>query len=275
MTVLVTGGTGQLGRQVVDALLDAGHQVRAIVREPEPGLPAGVDLFHGDLADPNALAQAGTGTDAVFLLAGYTDEREALRRLAAAGTGQVILLSSGCVEGGNLDNSMVRSNAAAEIAVRDSDLSWTVLRPSGFMSNTLQWVDQLKQGDTVREPFPDVAVAMIDPTNIAAVVPAVLGPGHHGHSYRLTGPEPLRPADRVRLLGDVLGRNLRYRPESDDDAHSRMSETMPPQLVDAFFRFYRDGEYDDSHVTPIAADLLGRPPADFTAWAARHHTDFT
>lgn len=274
MNVLVTGSTGQLGRQVVDALLEAGHHVRALTRQSDPGLPEGVDVHVGDLSEPSVLAEAGADMDAVFLLAGYTDEAEALRRLAAAGVGRVLLLSSGCVEGGNLDNYMTRFNTAAEIAVRDGELAWTVLRPSGFMSNTLQWVDQLKAGDRVREPFPGVAVAMVDPADVAAVVPVVLSADHAGRTYRLTGPEPLRPADRVRVLGEALGRTLRYEPESDDDAHARMSDGMPPRLVDAFFRFYRDGEYDDSHVTSTTSDLLGRPPADFAGWAARHRADF-
>lgn len=270
MKVLVTGATGQLGREVVDALLSAGHQVRAVARRPDPGLPAGVEVHQGDLTDPAAVSEAAAGTEAVFLLAGYTDEPEALRRLAAAGTHQVVLLSSGCVAGGNLDNAMVRFNTAAEIAVRDSELAWTVLRPSGFMSNTLQWVDQLARGTVVVEPFPEVAVAMIDPADIAAAVPVVLDPAHHGHTYRLTGPEPLRPADRVRLLGEALGRPLEYRPESDQDARVRMADAMPERLVDAFFRFYAGGEYDDSQPTRTTADLLGRPPGTFAEWARRH-----
>lgn len=274
MNVLVTGSTGQLGGEVVSALAEAGHHVRALTRQSDPDLPAGVEGHHGDLADPAVLADAGAGMDAVFLLAGYTDEPAALRQLAVAGTGHVVLLSSGCVEGGNVDNAMVRFNTAAEIAVRDSDLAWTVLRPSGFMTNTLQWVDQLHQGDRVREPFPEVAVAMIDPADIAAAVPAVLSAEHHGRTYRLTGPEAIRPADRVRLLGEALGRPLHYQPESNEDAHARMSAAMPDRLVDAFFRFYRDGEYDDSRVTSTTADLLGRPATDFSAWAVRHQADF-
>ena len=44
----------------------------------------------------------------------------------------------------------------SEAAVRDPALSWTVLRPSGFMSNALRWLPQLRAGDTVREPFADL-----------------------------------------------------------------------------------------------------------------------
>jgi uncharacterized protein YbjT (DUF2867 family) len=65
-------------------------------------------------------------------------------------------------------------------------------------------------GDEVRAAFPDVAAAVVDPADIAAVAAAVLADGgHDGGALRLTGPEALRPAERVRILGEVLGREPR------------------------------------------------------------------
>ena len=89
----------------------------------------------------------------------------------------------------------MRFNVVSEAAVRDCGLAWTVLRPSGFMSNALRWRPQLKAGNTIREPFADVPVALIDPFDIGAVaVRALTEDGHDGRSYRLTGPQAsLRP----------------------------------------------------------------------------------
>jgi uncharacterized protein YbjT (DUF2867 family) len=103
-----------------------------------------------------------------------------LADMRAAGARHVVLLSTGAVIGGDLDNDVVRFN----VVVRDSGMDWTVLRPSGFMSNTLQWIPQLRVGDVVREPFADVPIAVIDPFDIAGVAALTLTTaGHNQRSY--------------------------------------------------------------------------------------------
>jgi hypothetical protein len=131
------------------------------------------------------------------MLAGYPDPPGLLARMKAAGVNRVVLLSTGAVVGGDLDNYVVRFNVVSEAAVRDCGLTWTVLRPSGFMSNALRWRPQLKAGNTIREPFADVPVALIDPFDIgAAAARALTEDGHDGRSYRLTGNLPGRPGRR-------------------------------------------------------------------------------
>jgi hypothetical protein len=90
----------------------------------------------------------------------------------------------------------------------------------------------------------------------------------------LTGPEPLIPADQVRVLGDVLGRDLRFEAQPDAEARAEMSSAMPAEYVDAFFRYFSDGTYDDSKVLPMVQELLGRTPRTFRQWAAAHADDF-
>jgi uncharacterized protein YbjT (DUF2867 family) len=111
---------------------------------------------------------------------------------------------------------------------------------------------------------------VIDPADIGEVAAVALTePGHDGRSHRLTGPEALLPADRLAVLGDLLGRDLRLEPEPDDAARARMVATTPAEVVDAFFRFFRGGEYDDSGTTPTVERILGRPPRTFREWASR------
>jgi uncharacterized protein YbjT (DUF2867 family) len=161
-------------------------------------------------------------------------------------------------------------------AGQDSGLLWTILRPSGFHSNAIQWVPQLRDGDVIREPFAEVPIAAIDPSDIAAVAAlALTEPGHDGASYRLTGPEPILPADRVRILAGVLGRDLRLAPLSNAEARERMSESMPGEYVEAFFSFFADGTYDDSRVLPTVRELTGRDPRTFAQWAVAHASAFT
>ncbi len=175
------------------------------------------------------------------------------------------------------DNAVSAYHRASEAAVRESGLEWTFLRPHSFMSNALRWVGQLRAGDVVREEFGDVAVTAIDPGDIAAVAAVALtGDGRHaGQAYRLTGPESLRPADRVRMLGEALGRPLRFEPIPDDVAREEMSAAMPAKYVDAFFSFFVDGSLDESPVLPTVQEVLGRPPRTFAQWADAHAEAFS
>lgn len=266
---MVAGAGGHVGSEVTRALVGRGCTVRALSRRGTA--PDGATGVVGDLNDRAAVAAAWTGAAAVFLPAGYPDPPGLLADMRRAGVARVVVLSTGAVVGGDLDNAVTRFNVVTEAAVRDSGMAWTVLRPSGFMSNTLGWADALREGDVVVEPFADVPIAVIDPADIGEVAAAALvEPEHEGRSLRVTGPEPLLPTDRLAVLAELLGRDLRLEPEPDDAARARMAATMPADMADAFFRFFRGGEYDDSRTTDTVERILGRPPRTFREWASEH-----
>lgn len=113
---------------------------------------------------------------------------------------------------------MIRSEAA----VRESGVPWMILRPFGFMSSALRWLPQLRAGNVVREPFAGVPVAVIDPHDIAAVAAVALhSDGHEGRSYVPSGPQSLLPADRLRILGEILGRGVRLSRPAQPSATGR------------------------------------------------------
>jgi uncharacterized protein YbjT (DUF2867 family) len=270
--ITVTGASGHVGSELVPLLLDSGQPVQALVRRPDRyQAPPGVDVITADLDRPDGLAAALRGATSMFLLGGFADMPRLVVRARDAGVEHVVLLSSRSVVGGKPDNAVVRMHRDGEAAVRGSGICWTVLRPSGFMSNTLQWRNQLRAGDLVRAPFADAPVAAIDPYDIAAVAATVLTTaGHAGRSYALSGPAALLPADQVAILARVLGRPLRFVAQPDDEARAEMSRTLPAEVVDAFFRFFADGEFDDSPVVSTVEDLTGMPARTFREWAVVH-----
>lgn len=271
--ILVTGATGNIGGEVVRALAGAGEKVRGLIRRDEDRsrLPAGVEGVVGDLNRPETLSSALAGVRGVHLLSGYQDMPGLLAEIRRAGVEHVVLQSSSSVPGGDMGNAVARYHILSEAAVRESGVAWTFLQPNSFMSNTFQWLPQLQSGDVVRAPFGEVRVATIDPLDVAAVsAQALTSNGHEGRSYRLSGPESLLPADRVAVLAEVLGRDLRFEGQSDAEARAEMSEAMPAEYVDAFFSFFVDGKLDESQVLPTVEEVTGRPPRSFEQWARAH-----
>ncbi len=274
--LLVTGATGNVGGELVRALARAGERVRALTRDgASPGLPDGVEQVAGDLNQPDSLRDALAGVRGVFLLPGYQGMAQTLAHARQAGAGHVALLSGSSAASGDMTNAISAYMIESEATVKESGLAWTIVRPFGFMSNALQWIPQLAAGDVVRAPFAEVPVAVIDPFDIAAVLALALSAGgHHGQVYTVSGPQPLRPADRVRILGDVLGRDLRFQAQPNEEARAEMSAAMPRAYVDAFVSFYVDGTLDESTPLPTVADLTGRPPRTFEQWARAHASAF-
>jgi uncharacterized protein YbjT (DUF2867 family) len=260
--IVVAGATGNVGREVVRHLVGAGADVTALVRDPAK--VSGVPAVAGDLTDPPSLASALTGADALFLLSGYSPE--IFTEARKAGVERVVLMSGGSAETGDRSNAVARYMIETEEALRASGLAWTMVRPRMFMTNALQWVDQIRAG-VVRAPWPDVPNTVVDPADIAAVAAtALVSKEHDGREYPVTGPEALRPGERVRILSEVLDREIRYEPQPDDEARAEMTARMPVEYVDAFFSFYSDGKLDEATVFPTVEEVTGRPPRAFAEW---------
>ena len=270
--ILVTGAAGNVGGELVRTLAEAGVPARALTRSAGPGrFPPGVEAVAGDLNDPASLGPALDGADGVFLLPGYADMPGVLAAARRAGVRRVVQLSGMSAGSGDMSNAITAYMAASEQAARESGLTWTILRPAMFMSGAFGWRPQLQAGDVVRAPFGPVRAAVTDPADIAAVAAlALTAAGHEDRVYELSGPEALTAADRVAVLGQVLGRTLRFEAQSDDDARAEMSATMPARYVDAFFDFYVVGSLDESRVLPAVRELTGRPPRTFSQWATAH-----
>jgi uncharacterized protein YbjT (DUF2867 family) len=120
-----------------------------------------------------------------------------------------------------------------------------------------------------------VAIASIDPADIAAVAATVLAdPGHEYTAPVLSGPQPLTPRKQVASLARILDRPLRYEPVPDEQARAEMLADTPAPIVDGFFRFFTEGEFDDSAVQDSVLAITGRAPRRLEDWARDHVSAF-
>jgi uncharacterized protein YbjT (DUF2867 family) len=274
--ILVAGAAGNIGGALVGALAEAGQPVRALTRSARRDrFPAGVELAAGDLNDPASLRPALDGADGVFLLPGYADMPGVLAEARRAGVRTVVQLSGMSAGSGDMSNAITAYMVTSERAARESGLAWTIVRPAAFMTNALRWLPQLRAGDVVRAPFGHVRSAVTDPADIAAVAAVTLtAQGHESRVYEVSGPQALTPADQVAILGQALGRDLRFEALTDEEARAEMSATTPAKYVDAFFDFYVGGALDESKVLPTVREVTGRPPRTFTQWVSAHADAF-
>jgi uncharacterized protein YbjT (DUF2867 family) len=264
MTFLVTAATGNVGNATLQSLLAIGQTVRAVSRHTREW-PAGVEGVVGDLNDPDGLRDAARGVDGAFLLSGYPSEAGVLEALPD--DAHAVLLSSGSVPGGSPENAVTAYHLESEAAVKASGHSWTMLQPNSFMANALRWQPQLDAGDTIRLPFADVPIALIDPSDLGELAARALTDRRHaGASYRLSGPEALLPETQIAILSAALGRPLHFEAQPDDEARAQMERAMPAAYVDAFFAFFSEHTLDETTVWPTVHEVLGRRPGTFAAW---------
>jgi uncharacterized protein YbjT (DUF2867 family) len=268
MKVLVTGASGQVGRNVVTQLLKAGVEVRAMSRSPRD-FPAGVEGIRGDLTEPSTVAF--DGVDSVYLFPVEPTAPELVERARAAGVRRIVVLSSLAV-----DDGFHGAERATEQAVADSGLEWTVVRPGEFMANTLQWAGDIRSSGVVRAPWGDQPSLMIHEADIAAVaVTALLEDGHAGAKYALTGPEWITPREQANAIGAAIGREIRFDELTREQARANwLSRGWPAEVVD----WLLNDSAEAAHVVPVlrhtVREVTGRPARTYAQWARDHVADF-
>jgi uncharacterized protein YbjT (DUF2867 family) len=215
--ILVTGGTGTVGRNLVQQLKQAGAQFKVLTRDPARAQAKGLeaDCVRGDLADAVALPGLLEGTTTLFLLTNSSPEAvrlhsNAIHAAKQAGVLRVVRLS---VLGADPQSpvQLARWHAQGDDELRRSGLQWSILRPGYFMQNLLGSAATLRQDGVVYGAAKQGRIGMIDARDIAAVAAKVLtGGGHDGQSLDLTGPQALGYDDVARQLSAALGRPVRY-----------------------------------------------------------------
>ncbi|MFE0147614.1 DsbA family protein [Nonomuraea sp. NPDC059007] len=269
--ILVTGATGKVGGQVVAQLREQGVEARALTRDPKrPG------EVYGDLADPATLDAALDGVDKVFLVwpTLSADERaaEVLKKITERVRRVVYLSSAGAEEEADPVNS---SHRMIEGLIRESGVEWTFVRGGGFAGNDLGWAAGIRAGGVVREPFGGWARSLVHEADLAAVgVRALLDDDHVGAAYDVTGPQAQTQRERVEIIGEVIGRPLRFEEMPREEARAYFETWLPPEAIDDTFEDMRKLTARPEPVTTAVEEITGRPARTYREWVADHRADF-
>ncbi|GAA4615224.1 NAD(P)H-binding protein [Actinoallomurus liliacearum] len=280
--ILVTGATGNVGRELTRELDAAGASFRVLVRDPAraAALPERAERVVADLGDPATLPPVFAGVDRLFLLTpgiGLDHTAHAVAAARAAGVGHIVHLSSFNVLGDPMP-AMGRWHHEREQVIRASGIPATFLRPGGFMTNAFDWLPTVREGGYVLDPIGPGRYAPIDPADIAAVAAlALTGDGHQGREYVITGDELFTVAEQVEILAAAAGRDIEVRAVAtpQEAVASRFPHGAPPALADAIIEGFALMRADTAGFrTDTVERLLGRKPRTFADWCARNADAF-
>ncbi|MFJ2828024.1 NAD(P)H-binding protein [Streptomyces sp. NPDC087263] len=280
--ILVTGATGNIGRELTRELDGKGAKSRLLVRDPAraAGLPDRSERVVGDLGEPSTLASAFAGVDKLFLLTqgiGTDYTAAAITAAEAAGVSHIVHLSSLHVTLEPLP-AMARWHHEREEIIRASAIPATFLRPGGFMTNALDWLPTIREGNHVLDPVGPGRYAPIDPADIAAVAALVLTEaGHQNKEYVLTGDETFTITEQVRVISETVGRDIEVREVTtpEEAVRFRFPDGAPQALADALIEGLNVMRADTvGFRTDTVERLLGRRPRTFADWCARNADSF-
>ncbi len=227
--LLITGGTGLVGKHLVRALVDRGYAVRCLVRSQQKArqlLPAGVELVQGEINDREAVHAACRDVDRVIHLVAVIREKGALtfERVNVEGTLNIVIAAGQAgvkhfvqvsVLGAcnNPEYSYAYSKWRGEEAVKQSGLNWTILRPSVIYGDGFNFFNRMVQSLRMFPgpfaPVPGKGTTLFQPIAVEDVVRCLVKvcecPGMVGRTIEIGGPEHLSYVQMLDRLLETLG----------------------------------------------------------------------
>lgn len=282
MTILITGASGNIGRQVVQQLVERGAAVRALVRDPsKASFPAGVEVVQGDLLDVQALRRALAGVSTLFLLNGvvpdeFTQALVTLNLARDAGIERVVYLSV-IHSDKYLNVPHFAGKFGVERMLEQMGFGATILRPAYFMQNDLTIKDVVLGHGVYPMPIGAKGLAMIDTRDIAEIAAVELLERDTSQQLplkriNLVGPDTLTGADVAGIWSAVSGRAVAYGGDDTAGFEKNLLNFMPGWMAYDMRlmseRFLSDGMVPQAGDVERLATLLGRPLRSYREFAS-------
>ncbi len=272
MKILVTGGTGKVGRELVQALLRRGESVRVLTRNKDAKLPDGAEAAKGDLLDPDSVRSALGGVEKLFLLVGHAADEltQALLTVAAARQAKVKHITYLSVYQAERfpDVPHFIGKHTVETSLKAFDTPFTILRPGYFFQNDAELKPVLIGAGLYPPPIGKAGIAAIDVRDIAdAAVVSLTANGHNGKTYNLVAPDPLSGPSAAAVWSKVLNKQVRYADLPVEAFEQQLRGFLPAwQSMDVrlMFQGYQERGFAPSNAdVATLTSLLGHAPRQY------------
>jgi len=279
--ILITGASGNVGKEVLRQIAQTGVKVRAAFQSAGKAAtaPSGVEVVTMDYNQPQTVRAALKGVDRVFLVGPPAAnlpllERKAVDEIRQSSVRQIVKLSAL----GGRESTYPRQHAESEDYIKSSGVAYTFVRANGFMQNLVNYnAGTINAQNAFYGCQGDGRVSHIDIRDVAAVAVRVLTEdGYEGKAYSLTGPEALSNAQIAQILSDDLGREIRYVDlPAAQFKQALLAAGVDEWSVDALIdlqRLYREGKA--ATVTRDVEQVLGRRPLTFEQFSRDYRQAF-
>jgi uncharacterized protein YbjT (DUF2867 family) len=276
MKILLIGGTGNIGAEVVKELQRCKADIRLLIRKEGDPTPKGVEVAVGDLLDPVSVQKALQGVDKLYLLNAVAPD-ELTQGLIAFDLAKRLKLKH------IVYHSVFRvdhfkdvphfaSKLAIENALREFRIPFTIIRPNYFDQNDATLKDPLTKAGIYPVPLGDAGVSAVDIRDIAEATAIVLTSNeHYGQTYNLNGPEALSGPKAASIWSKLLGKEIRYGGHNMDAFEEQMRKTAPSWSafdIRMMFEGYLERGFvaEDGDVETLTK-LLGHSPRRYEDFA--------
>jgi uncharacterized protein YbjT (DUF2867 family) len=280
--ILVTGASGTVGGAVLNEVVVNG--VRAMYRSKSDAAkaPENVEVVIADFADKASLLPALKGVEGVLIVCAPIPqlvelEGNMIDASRAAGVRHVVLSSA--LGAGRFNRSFPSWHRQVEEKLEGSGLTYTILRPNGFMQNIVAYNSgSIRAESAFYAAMSDAKVSLVDVHDVGAVAAKVLlhPEVHANKTYELNGPEALSNADIAKRLSEVIGREIKYVDIPVAAQRKAMLDAgMPEGQVTAILElqeYYRSGGC--AIVDRTVAEILGRNPRTLDEFLRENAANF-
>ena len=283
MTILITGATGNVGRQVVQQLVQRGAKVRVLARDPaKANFPAEVEVVPGDLLDVPAMRRAFEGVSTLFLLNAvvpdeFTQALITLNLARDAGVSSVVYLSV-IHSDRYLNVPHFAGKFGVERMLEEMGFSATILRPAYFMNNDHTIKDVVTGYGVYPMPIGSKGLAMIDARDIGEIAAIELLRREQASQplplerINLVGPDTLTGESVAAIWSKALGRPITYGGDDTAGFEKNLLNFMPPWMAYDMRlmseRFLTVGMVPEAGDVERLTQLLGRPLRSYREFAA-------
>jgi len=281
--ILVTGASGNVGKTVLQEVVKSGAKHRAMYRSAAEAAkaPAGTETVIADFAKPETLGAALRGVESVYLVCSPIPELVQLESnmidaCVAAGVKHVVQNSALGAE--DYDKSFPGWHRKVEDKLKETLLTWTILRPNSFHQNVVAfYAPTIRTQGVFYSSMRDAKNSFIDVRDIAVVAARSLAGGEHaGKIYELNGPEAINYAELARKISKVAGHEVKYVDiPMDAQKKAMLEQGMPEWLVAALLdlqQYYLSGKGGETD--GLLQKLLGRAPTTMDEFLKENAAEF-
>jgi uncharacterized protein YbjT (DUF2867 family) len=282
--ILITGATGNNGRELIRQLTAMGQRVRALVRNPVEAVKldgSNIDVVAGDFDLPETLEPALQGVEKAFLLTPVAERFVQWQKdfIEAAQRAKIrhLVKFSGMGADARSASQLLKLHAETDDILRNSGVPFTILQPNSFHQNMLSSANTIKAQNAFYWPLRNASQSTVDIRDISAVAAKVFtSSGHEGKTYIITGPEALTFQQVAEKLSSVLGRKIQYVDVPISAAADGMRNSGMPdwsvRAVSDLLVYFASGAA--ATVTDTVPRLLGRPATSFEQFVKDHRVAF-